>query len=294
MEARTLGIGISAVAIALFGGFVMYSIEVDSLESKLNKQKIALKGAQSELESSVQRGERARKRVAEARAAKEAVDSAEAELEQKKTQLEEESASAARELEELQAGIAEMTAKMKAAVEKVREQSVGEAHPELTLATGKVLKQAKLRKVNPESLSFSHSLGSVTVAWRDLPAELAEKFQLRDPEPVAADDTENSVPEASAAPVTAETPAAGNGGLKAAAEKTEKIQQQITQGHHARDQWLAKEAEYRELHRRAQLLGRSSAHLIKAEEAKKNAAQISSQIDRLERQLLQIQKEALK
>lgn len=67
---------------------------------------------------------------------------------------------------------------MKDAVAKVREMSSTTEIPELKLTSGKVLKGAKIRKVDDDSVTLFHSEGISVVKADELPEELLEKLQV--------------------------------------------------------------------------------------------------------------------
>lgn len=67
---------------------------------------------------------------------------------------------------------------MRAAAEKVRADSEGMEFSEVKLANGKVLKNAKVKKFEPQELSFLHSDGFLSVAFDLLPADILERFDL--------------------------------------------------------------------------------------------------------------------
>ena len=66
----------------------------------------------------------------------------------------------------------------RAAVDKVRENAPGEVYPEVNLANGKVFKDAKIRKVEEDQISFIHSDGIGYASFDILPADLLKKFDL--------------------------------------------------------------------------------------------------------------------
>lgn len=63
-------------------------------------------------------------------------------------------------------------------VVKIRENGPGEAFAELRLADGRVLKDVKLRKIEGEQFSFSHSEGFASIKIDLLPFELLEKYDV--------------------------------------------------------------------------------------------------------------------
>jgi hypothetical protein len=66
----------------------------------------------------------------------------------------------------------------RAAVNKIRAEGEGAEFPEVKLLNGKVLKAAKIKKVEPNQLSFMHSEGYNIVTYDLLPDELRERFDM--------------------------------------------------------------------------------------------------------------------
>ena len=66
----------------------------------------------------------------------------------------------------------------RAAVEKIRADGEGAEFPEVKLLNGKVFKLAKLKKIEPNQLSFMHADGFTIVPYDILPAELRERFDM--------------------------------------------------------------------------------------------------------------------
>ncbi|MFN0080730.1 MAG: hypothetical protein ACKVY0_30035 [Prosthecobacter sp.] len=67
---------------------------------------------------------------------------------------------------------------MKTSVEKMRNDASGSELGDITLANGKVLRGAKVRKVEESGISLIHSDGIGTVTLELLPADLKEKYDL--------------------------------------------------------------------------------------------------------------------
>ncbi|MDZ4405197.1 hypothetical protein [Prosthecobacter sp.] len=67
---------------------------------------------------------------------------------------------------------------MKTAVEKLRNSAPGTELGDITLANGKVLRAAKIRKVEESGISLIHADGIGMVMQELLPADLKEKFDL--------------------------------------------------------------------------------------------------------------------
>lgn len=69
---------------------------------------------------------------------------------------------------------------MPSTVQKVRDGAMGKEYPELKLLNGKVLKGAKMRKVEDLSISFIHSEGIGSIPAEDLPTEMLAQFDVGD------------------------------------------------------------------------------------------------------------------
>lgn len=71
-----------------------------------------------------------------------------------------------------------VVASMKASVDKIRNDAPGSELGDITLANGKVLRGAKVRKVDESGISLIHSDGIGSVPLELLPAEIKERFDL--------------------------------------------------------------------------------------------------------------------
>lgn len=67
---------------------------------------------------------------------------------------------------------------VRSAVDKVRGVAVGEEYAEVKLSNGKVLKAAKIKKLDPMNVSFIHSDGFTIVPYDVLPDEIREKYDM--------------------------------------------------------------------------------------------------------------------
>jgi len=67
---------------------------------------------------------------------------------------------------------------MRSAVQKIRSDAVGTDLAEVRLTNGKVLKSAKIRRMDPLNISFIHSDGFTIVPYDVLPDDIREKFDL--------------------------------------------------------------------------------------------------------------------
>ena len=178
MEARTIGFGVAAAVCGLFGSIVMYSMERDHRESERAKARDRLKELQAELATAEERKTRATTRLdaakAQVAASSQSAKSLEDQLAATKTELE----ATKNSLEEVRSRVSESVRQKAIALERNRAAAVGTTYASLPLTNGKVLVNAKLSKLTPQELSFSHSLGRSTVPWSLLPQEIIERFEL--------------------------------------------------------------------------------------------------------------------
>lgn len=67
---------------------------------------------------------------------------------------------------------------MRETVDRIRQKAIGSEFPEIILTNGKILRNAKLRKIEDDSLSFVHSDGIGKTNLELLPANIIEMFDL--------------------------------------------------------------------------------------------------------------------
>ncbi len=67
---------------------------------------------------------------------------------------------------------------MRTIVDKARVDGVGASYPEIKLSNGKILKDAKIRKIEESQITFIHADGSGVVTFDLLPDEISGKFDL--------------------------------------------------------------------------------------------------------------------
>ena len=71
-----------------------------------------------------------------------------------------------------------MVSSIRSSVEKVRATAVGSEYPEVQLTTGKILKLAKIKKMDAMNISFIHADGFTIVPYDQLPEEIRERFDM--------------------------------------------------------------------------------------------------------------------
>ncbi|MGJ8723057.1 MAG: hypothetical protein ACSHYB_00755 [Roseibacillus sp.] len=63
-----------------------------------------------------------------------------------------------------------------------RRDAIGETIEVLTLASGKVLKNVKIREILPDRIRFKTEYGTTSVAWEDFADDMKERFQIGESE----------------------------------------------------------------------------------------------------------------
>jgi hypothetical protein len=289
MEARTAGFGIAGIVMATFAGIVIFSMEMDSQRSVLEKEKKALKETEESLEVRTASLEKAKERI-KALASEGQVG---ARLAERLERLNKEKADVESEIVKLEKVAPAMKKELLAATAEVRSRAVGEELAEVVLTTGMILRDARIQKVEESEIAFGHSQGVTRVPWKILPAELIARFRFSDPPAVAAKtgaagepaENDESAVAATGQPVPEIPNLANSPPVRDLEGRISKLQLQIDQARRTQQTWNQKAQEYRTLHARAQYLGRSSSHLIKAEEAAKQSVAIEQQIHRAEEQI---------
>jgi hypothetical protein len=275
---------------ATFAGIVIYSMEMDSQRGLLLKEKAALREEEESIGAKVAAIDKAKMRIEALMAdtqngkglvaRRESVNKTKAEVGSRVAQLEKVAP--------------QIKSALVAAVAEVRLRAVGEELPEVALTTGTILRPAKIQKVGESEVSFGHSQGVTRVAWKNLPPELIARFRFSDPPAVATKSGDASTrPEdgESAAPALVQPSPSDVSGRAASTQtrdlesRVAKLQLQINQARRSQQNYRQKAGEYRALHYRAQALGRSSSHLVKAQEAQKQIEAIEDQIRSAEDQI---------
>ena len=59
-----------------------------------------------------------------------------------------------------------------------RKKAIGETFEEITLASGKVLRNAKIREILPDKIRFSTEHGTASVRWGEFADDMRERFQI--------------------------------------------------------------------------------------------------------------------
>lgn len=82
------------------------------------------------------------------------------------------------EIRGLESDFKYMVSSIKESVEKVRSTAVGTEFPEVKLSNGKVLKNAKIKKMDLMNISFIHADGFVIATYDELPDDIRERFDM--------------------------------------------------------------------------------------------------------------------
>ena len=159
-------------AIALFIAFVTaamtisYTDRVDSQRQTMRNLETAISNYTSVIESRKRDGEKIR------------VELESITTEQDRyTSLSTEKKSLSDTISRLKAEETALEDKFHAEVLRVRASAVGTRIPEMTLATGTVLKDILIRSVNETDVALNHALGVMRVQAADLPRDLRDKFR---------------------------------------------------------------------------------------------------------------------
>lgn len=178
MEVQKLGLGFAALAIAAFGGFLLYSSEHDGLQNTKRLKLSRIKELRHELEEAEERKIRARQSMeTAAKAAQESKDSA--------VELREKIEDARLQIKEAESSLASLKTRTlvaeerkRAAVDKQRSRALGKIYPSLLLPSGLMLQNAQITGISSTHLAFLHRGGRSNVPWDMLPKEMVEQFDL--------------------------------------------------------------------------------------------------------------------
>lgn len=106
-------------------------------------------------------------------------------------------------------------------VMQVRKNAVGANFLEVRLATGKVLKNVRIHRVNEDMVSVAHAEGSARLRKSELPAEWVDKFQITDPPPSPPQVTAKKTAPGESSPAASDSSAPSAPGSPAAANPAE-------------------------------------------------------------------------
>ncbi len=282
MEVRTAGIGLGLGVMGLFAFILIYSLEVDSVNRTRVQEEETLSNLEREASNLKGTLKRTSDRLAQLKewgvryeTAIARIDAANAKREELKKAL--------KTLESEYPRIAEQ---MAAAIEESRRRGPGTKLAELTLKSGKTLKNLRLEKVTPTELSFSHSEGVARVSWKEAPDVLVARYAMGEPTPEPTEAT--AAPEAAPAEAgaleevkidvtpPAETPKATLVPVLTARIRT--LQEQIQIAAKQAQKHRQEAARARAAHARARLIGRISGHSATAQRADAAADKIDAQI----------------
>lgn len=297
------------------GGFVYEHNVVTKLRKEFSDDSDTLKGFQRQLSDRVRELDSVKERTS---AAFEKVRTNES-LSKKKADL-------TQALSDLGAQQRKAVADFAAVIQRVRAAGVGMEIPELKLASGAVLKNAKIEKVAESEMLVSHAGGVSRLSTKDIPSDLLVRFRFGDPvmtgeTPVAPTSgqraatpskTSDAAPISPPAPVA---PAAAKPVNVAALEnqmfdfrtKVGTLQAQIAAAEKQRDEYKREAASYLSKHAMNRMSttyvdastglvvsssgGRSDSYNITAKEYEKKAADLDARITQAKIQVATMESE---
>ena len=178
MNVHTLALTLIIIGVSCFAGLLSYSLKLDSLETAEVKASKILEDTKGSLSSAEERRNQSQKRLEEAKKIS-------AQREQLRVSNQKEMDDVQRNIRETRSiiadvkkQIAEVEKQTKDAIEKQRVSAVGVTFSRLVLTNDKVLIDAKLTKLSPKELEFTHSAGKTTARWSLLPPDLIERFDM--------------------------------------------------------------------------------------------------------------------
>ena len=173
MEARTIGWGLALIVIAVLGFVAMFAIERDTAERDLSLARGTLNDAQSSLDETLGNVERIKVTIGQARAASGTKTEAGAEL----ARVEAAITAAGRQKDELKAAWEKERTAFEGSINAVRTGMKGASFPSVQVGS-ETLKDATLKSVLGDTVTFTHSAGMSKVPASKLPDDLAAALLL--------------------------------------------------------------------------------------------------------------------
>lgn len=278
-------------------GFVIHTSEIDELSREIREAEFGVQEAGRLMDMKKQTLVRREADVALARRELDTLD----DLDTKIAAVLEDREAATRRLEELENAPEKIRQQFADAVAAVRKTALGESLGSVKLPSGAVLENTKIQKITDADITLAHGGGVTKLRAKNAPPELAARFRLKTESEL--EEMVKKAPAAEGAPPGNASPAGSAGTAApagqasdnspaaiAAAAKREarfreidsrmaELQVQTEIAERSRDEWKKQAEDYKNLHRRAQALGRISSHLIKANAATERANQIQTQLD---------------
>ena len=301
IEGKIFGWMLMLALLVAAAGFIIYTHEVDRLNGVLAE-------VHSTAESLSNIVQTKQKTVAQREGTVAAVSKAAEELEAIDARIAETLGNrdaATKKLETLQAEAEKLSSRFHDTVQAVRKKAVGEQLGDFKTPTGLVLNAARIQNVSDTAVSILHTNGVTRLQIKSAPPEMVSRFRLKaETPPAALSQSAGTSPAASAAsPTVAASPPAvlvaqvtpdpppsmrtePDPAAEEAASKVREIENrmgdlrvQINAASANKTSWLSQASDYRALHERAQLMGRVSSHLIRANDATNRANACQAQID---------------
>lgn len=284
-------------------GFVVYTTEVDDINRELLEEQTSLKSIEGLMQ--------AKKQTLAQKEADNAAEKRDAlaieEIDTKIAAALEQRDAANKKLEELEAQPNKLAAELSDAIQSVRKAAIGKEFSEVKTTAGAVLQNARIQKITDADITLAHSVGIAKLNAKTAPREMVSRFRIKPDAELAAiarakaaeaaeaagaatSSTSGSAAPTSIEPPSPSTTSAGSdlddAAKQAAIAKVRELDNrmgelavQIRLAIQNKSSWIQQADDYRSLHYRAQALGRSSSHLIRANDATSRANAIQSQID---------------
>lgn len=283
-------------------GFVLYTNEIDTLNRELQEATASLESINNLTKIKKQTLAQKETENAEARKTILAIE----EIDGKIAKALEERDAANKKLEELEAQPEKLAGELNDTIQSVRKRAIGEELGDVKTTTGTLLQKAKIQKITDADITIAHAVGVAKLTSKTAPPEMISRFRVKTEAEL------NAIAKAKAAEAAAAAAAAGQAALDVAAAPVEspapsassttpeadeaakqaalaKVREidnrigdlsvQMRLAAQNKNSWLQQAEDYRSLHARAQIMGRASSHLIKANDATSRANAIQSQID---------------
>lgn len=283
-------------------GFVLHTNEIDTLTRELQEANASLESVNNLTKIKKQTLAQKETENAEAKRTILAIE----EIDGKIAKALEERDAANKKLEELEAQPEKLTGELNDTIQSVRKHAIGEELGDVKTLNGVLLQKAKIQKITDADITLAHATGIAKLTAKLAPREMVTRFRIkteaeltaiakaRAAEAAAASVAAGQAPvavapppvETSSSPPSSTTPEPDDAAKQAALAKVREFDNrigdmsvQIRLAMQNKNSWLQQAEDYRSLHARAQIMGRSSSHLIKANDATSRANAIQSQID---------------
>ena len=269
MEAKIFGMLMVFALIVAGAAWTLNITSTNELDSRVMDAKAALRGVDSTIEhltGSVETLARSTKRLKD--------------LAEKEVGLEKKLEEVHQQIASANADAISFDARHTALVEEERTNAAGAVLPEIKLKSGRVMTSVRIQRATAEVLSVQYAEGSAHLLKKDLPDELAARFEMVD-----------SAPSAPPPPKPKDTTAATTAKIRELRESLSSFNAKLALAQSNLALWQAREADYRARYQSARTAGRSSSivNLTDAEAAvlagSRQVNSLKAQVDQLEHEL---------